>query len=259
MIVFVGERLNAGVLLTLNGVDLDNFYCEIFRNETNDVLMKNSDVAYTNVDELRITLGYQGDVVGNIRGTTADTFIETRDGDDKFFIASDANENHETALPVRVLYGLLDYIEGDLHIDLNSGHHRLLVSDCFCVIPKGMGTAGFVEVTNSSIENLGDSFGNIYFTASSDNWMDDVILWFGKGNDQIIVSTVPTMGSATSRITTSLHAGKGNDVIHINLAEEENVGALFIANGQVRQWKSTNILIYNQGNFIVFTLRAGRR
>jgi hypothetical protein len=53
--------------------------------------------------------------------------------------------------------------------------------------------------------------------------------------------------------------GKGNDVIHINLAEEENVGALFIANGQVRQWKSTNILIYNQGNFIVFTLRAGRR
>lgn len=234
VIVLVGERLNAGVSLTLNSVNLENFYDEIFLNETNAVVMKNSDVAYTNVDELRITLGYQGDVVGNIRGTTADTYIETQDGDDKFFIASDANENHETALPVRVLYGLLDYIEGDLHLNLNRGRHRLLVSDCFSAIPKGVGTLGFVQVTNSSIENLGDSFGNIYFTASSNNWMDDVILWFGNGDDQITVSTVPTMGLATSRTTTSLHAGKGNDVIIVALIEDENVGALFIANGQVR-------------------------
>jgi hypothetical protein len=132
------------------------------------------------------------------------------------------------------LYGLLDYIEGDLHLNLNRGRHRLLVSDCFSAIPKGVGTLGFVQVTNSSIENLGDSFGNIYFTASSNNWMDDVILWFGNGDDQITVSTVPTMGLATSRTTTSLHAGKGNDVIIVALIEDENVGALFIANGQVR-------------------------
>jgi hypothetical protein len=232
VIIFVGERLNAGVSLSLISTKLQNFNGEIFHNETSAVIMKNSDVAYTNVDELRITLGYQGDVVGNIRGTTADTYIETQGGDDKFFIASDANENQETALTASVLYGVLDYIEGDLHIDLKGGSHRLLVSDCFSAIPKGVGAAGPVEITNASIENLGDDVGNIYFTTSSNDWLGGVVMWFGKGNDLITVKSVPTLGSTASRTTTSLHAGKGNDIITIELKEGDNVGALFIANGQ---------------------------
>ena len=109
-VAFVGERLNMGVSLALNSANLEDYYEEIFLNTTNDAIMKISDVAYTNVDDLVITLGYQGDVVGNIRGTTANhTYIETnRDiGDDKFFLSSDANENTDTALSVEVLYGLL--------------------------------------------------------------------------------------------------------------------------------------------------------
>lgn len=105
--------------------------------------------------------GFRGNVVGNIRGTTANhTYIDTLFGDesqsggDQIFISSDANENHDTALEVDVLYGLLDYIRGELHIELNAGRHRLFVSDCFSEIAKGVGTNGFVEITNSSITNL---------------------------------------------------------------------------------------------------------
>lgn len=184
-IAFVGERLNAGVSLSLNSADLENYYEEIFLNVTNDAIMKLSDVAYTNIDDLIIhmvsyytwflddvfyypvvlisisTKGFRGNVVGNIRGSTANhTYIDTLFGDesqsggDQIFISSDANENHSTALSVEVLYGLLDYIRGELHIELNSGRHRLFVSDCFSEIPKGIGSNGFVEITNSSIINL---------------------------------------------------------------------------------------------------------
>jgi hypothetical protein len=233
VVVFVGERLNTGVSLALNPGNLVNFSDEIFLNETNAVVMKNSDVAYTNIDELRITLGYQGDVVGNIRGTTADTYIETQDGDDKFFIASDANENHATALPVRVLYGLLDYIEGDLHLNLNAGQHRLLMSDSFSAIPKGVGSNGFAVLSNSSLINLGDAVGDIFYSSLGGNWSNDVTLWMGTGDDKIDVVSIPSAPGSPSRTTTSVHCGRGRDVVHVNLAAEENVGGLFVANGQV--------------------------
>ena len=177
-IAFVGERLNTGVTLALNTSNLENYNEEIFLNATNNhVTMINSGVAYTNVDDLIVHLG-QGNIVANIRGTTANhTYIESQSGDDKFFISSDANENTDTALSVEVLYGLLDYIEGDLHIEFNSGRHRLFLSDCFSVHPKGVGTNGFVEITNSSIMNLGDDLGNIYFSASNGTLSDDFTLW----------------------------------------------------------------------------------
>lgn len=53
-IAFVGERLNAGVSLSLNSADLENYYEEIFLNVTNDAILKISDVAYTNIDDLII-------------------------------------------------------------------------------------------------------------------------------------------------------------------------------------------------------------
>ena len=126
-------------------------------NTTNDPVKKNSDIAYTNVDDLFINMGFEyKDIVGNIRGSLANhTYIVTQGGDDKIFMSSDANENHDTALEVEVLYGLLDYIRGELHIELNTGRHRLFMSDCFSEISKGVGTNGFVEITNSSITNLG--------------------------------------------------------------------------------------------------------
>ena len=232
-IAFMGERLNAGVSLSLNSADLENYYEEIFLNATNDAIMKNSDMAYTNVDDLMITLGFRGNVVGNIRGTSANnTFIDMQDGDDKIFVSSDANENHASALSADVLYGLLDYVEGELHIEVNGGRHRLFVSDCFSLLSKGVGNGGFVEITNSSITNLGDAFGDIFFSASSGTWLDDFTLWFGQGDDQILVSTIPTHELSTARVTTAVHAGRGDDTVHVVLDWDEHKGALFVANGQ---------------------------
>ena len=235
IIIFAGERLNERVTLTLNSADLENYYEEIFLNVTNDAIMQTSGIAYTNIDDLVIHIGFQGNVVGNIRGTSATrTYIETLFGeDDKFFISSDANENHDTALNVDILYGLLDYIRGDLHIELNTGRHRLFVSDCFSLIPKGAGSNGFIEITNSSITNLGDEFGDIFFSASGGHWLDDFTVWFGEGDDQITVTSIPTHEINTTRITTAIHAGKGDDTIHVLLdLDEHGGGALFIANGQ---------------------------
>jgi hypothetical protein len=233
-IAFMGQRLNEGVSLALNSENLENYYEETFLNTTNDAILKNSDVAYSNIDDLIIPLGYQGNVVGNIRGSSANhTYIEALAGeDDKFFISSDANENHATALEVEVLYGLLDYIRGHVHIELNSGRHRLFVSDCFSEIPKGVGTNGFLEITNSSITNLGDDFGDIFFSTTGGHWLDDFTLWFGNGGDQILVTSIPTHETNTTRITTSVHAGKGDDTIHVVLDWDAHGAALFVANGQ---------------------------
>lgn len=234
LIFFVGEYLNSGIGLTLNTDGLDDFYSETFLNKTNDILAKNSDVAYTNVDELRIHMGHQ-DIVSNIRGTSASyTFIETQEGDDKFFVASDANENGTGAPSTTVLYGLLDYIEGDLFIQSKTGQHRLLMSDSFSDIPKGVGTNGFAVLSNSSLINLGDNVGDIFYSSFGGNWSDDVTLWMGTSDDKINVVSIPSEPGPPSRTTTSVHCGRGRDVVHVNLAAEENVGGLFVANGQVR-------------------------
>jgi hypothetical protein len=233
VIFFLGEKLNSGVSLELNTASLENFNGEIFLNATNNFVLKNHGVAYTNLERLEVKMGHQ-DIVTNIRGTSAvDTFITTQEGNDKFFIASDANEDNESAASVAVLHGLLDYIDGNLHIESKSGNHMLLISDSLSTVSKGVGNAGFAILSNSSLTNLGEHIGNIYFSSSGGNWWDDVTLWLGKGDDKLNVVSIPVSGYP-SRTTTSVHAGEGRDVVHINLIESENSGGLFIANGQVR-------------------------
>ena len=127
----------------------------------------------------------------------------------------------------------LDYLRGNsLHIELNNGRHRLYVSDCFSVIPKG-GSGGFVHITNSSITNLGDELTDIFYSASNGTWLDDFTLWFGQGNDKILISTIPTHEANTTRIRTSLHGGAGDDTIHVVLDWEDHGSSLFTVQGQV--------------------------
>lgn len=229
-IFFVGEMLNADIGLSLNTDNLLHFDSETFLNQTNDILSKNSDVAYTNVEQLSILMGHQT-IVSNIRGTSAkETHIVTQEGDDKFFVASDANEDVSTATDTTVLYGLLDYIEGDLYIQSDSGRHRLLMSDSFSTIPKGVGSGGFAVLSNSSLTNLGDGLGDVFYTTSG-NWLDDVTLWMGTAADKLDVVSIPTIGPP-SRTTTSVHCGRGEDVVHVNLDAEENAGGMFVVNGQ---------------------------
>ena len=175
-------------------------------------------------------MGHQ-DVVVNVRGTSAETFITTQEGDDAIFISSDANENITTARSVDVLFGWLDYIEKDLHVMAQSGRHRLLLSDMFSPKSKGSGTLGAAELTRSSLTGLADTLGDIYFNSTNGNWYDGVNIWLGQANDILNVTSIPSAVNA-NRTTTSVHAGNGSDTLLINLKAEENVGALFVANGQ---------------------------
>ena len=76
-IFFIGERLNGKVQLSLETDQLTEFDSEQYKNSTKDILAATSDIAYTNVDMLRIYTGKQG-IVANIRGTSAATFIESQ-------------------------------------------------------------------------------------------------------------------------------------------------------------------------------------
>ena len=85
-IFFMGERLNAKVTLDLETSNLVDFDSEKFLNKTNDILYRNSDVAYTNLDFLEIFMGHQDNVL-NVRGTSAKTSIVTQEGDDTIFVS----------------------------------------------------------------------------------------------------------------------------------------------------------------------------
>jgi len=226
-IFFVGERLNAGVTLSLLTEGLSDFYSEIFVNRTNDILAKTSDTVYTNVDFLNIHMGHQN-IVSNIRGTSAETHIFTQEGDDHFFVSSDANESNETLVSAEVLYGVLDYMERDLHIHCDSGRHRLFMSDAFSWIGKG-GPSNEAILTNSSLLNLADNLGNIYFAAGAlGNWFEGIDLWLGRADDYLNVTSIQAL--APGQTFTSVHAGNGSDVLSISLEYSEY--SLFVGNGQ---------------------------
>ena len=227
-IFFIGERLNLGVELGLITDDLIDFQEEIYKNNTNDILQVNSDVAYTNVDELNVRMGSDQDVVSNIRGTSAlKTYIYTQEGDDEFFVSSDADERLATIPFVDVLYGTLDYMEGDLYMSSGSGRHRLLMSDVFSMISKGVGRQGPAELTNTSLSNLADNLGNIYFN-SEGNWYGGINIWLGTGEDVLNVTSVQNV--EPNRTITSVFAGNGSDVLGISLDDSEH--SLFVGNGQ---------------------------
>ncbi len=60
-------------------------------------------VVCASVETLNVLMGHQ-DIVANVRGMSAETFIVTQEGDYKFFIGSDANEDGTTAGSVDVLH-----------------------------------------------------------------------------------------------------------------------------------------------------------
>ena len=193
------------------------------------------------VDTLNVLMGHQN-IVSNVRGTSAETFIVTQEGDDIFFLSSDAYEDETTAGTVDILYGVLDYMEKDLHLDSQSGRHRLMISDnpgnetLFETSQwraKGVGSRGYAVLTKSSLENLADALGNIYFNTTEDagNWFDGVTLWLGEEDDYLNVTSIPP-STSQNRSTTTVNAGMGNDVVNINLDASENGGSLFVANGQ---------------------------
>ena len=124
-----------------------------------------------------------------MRGTSAETFIVFQNGDDKAFVSSDADENVTTADSVDHLFGVLDYIEKDLHLICNGGRHRLLISDAFSSA-KGVRLNGPAVLTNSSLVNLDKNLGGIYLSANNGNWYDGISLWLGVGGDKLDIMSI---------------------------------------------------------------------
>ena len=226
-IFFIGERLNGKVGLSLETDQLIDFDSEQYKNSTNDILAVTSDIAYTNVDVLRIYTGEQG-IVANIRGTSAETFIESQNGDDKVFVSSEADENVNTADTVDRLFGVLDYIGGNLHLQCNGGRHRMLISDMFSTIAKGVGVQGPAVLTDSSLENLASNLGNIYYSANGGNWYGGITIWLGVEGDKLDITSVQAL--APNRTLTSVHSGNGTDTLIITVKASNY--SLLVANGQ---------------------------
>ena len=92
---------------------------------------------------------------------------------------------------------------------------------------RGVESGGHAELTNSSLINLADEIGNIFFQSDG---FDDVSLWLGLKGDKFITNFIP-QSNAPRRTTTTVHAGEGKDTMLINL-DSQNEGSVFVANGQ---------------------------
>ena len=133
-----------------------------------------------------------------------------------------------------MLLGWLDYIEKDLTVNVQSGRHRLLLSDKDSQVGKGFSSNNLPALlTRNSLTNLHDELGDIYFDAAGGNWSAGVNLWLGRANDRLRVASVPSNpGSPPFRTSTSVHAGSGDDEIQVELDASLHDGVVFVANGQ---------------------------
>ncbi|CAB9505197.1 Kringle domain [Seminavis robusta] len=231
LVTFVGERLNQGVSLEYITDNLVNFESEMFQNSTLDIKERPSDIVYANTEYLDIGMG-AGDTILNIRGSTATTKITTQSLDDYIFISSEANQDSSNAASVDVLLGWLDYLEEDVTVEAGSGRHRLMMSDEKSSI--SMAAEGDPAVlTSTSLTNIKEGLGNIYFSAEGGHWSAGVNLWLGKNDDYLSVTSIPANEDGNDlRTTTSIHAGSGDDVMTVDLDADAHPGAVFIANGQ---------------------------
>lgn len=102
LISFLGERLNQGVGVNLLTENLVDYESEMFQNWTNDILERQSDLAYGNIERLDITMGH-AETILNIRGTSAKTTVTTQNKDDYVFVSSEANQESSNAEVVGTL------------------------------------------------------------------------------------------------------------------------------------------------------------
>lgn len=220
LVTFIGERLNKGVSLNLITDNLDGFESEIFQGWANDILERQADIAYANVNQLDIFMG-AGETVVNARGTSATTTITTQDSDDYVFISSEANQDASNAASVDFLRGWLDYFHGDLALKVGSGRHRLMLSDESSNITMGSPSTPAILSENSLTETK-PGLGDIFFSADTGgHWSAGVNFWLGQSDDYLSVESVPSNEADSGlRTATSVHAGPGDDVISVTLDAE---------------------------------------
>ena len=215
---------------------------EMFLNSTNDIFVRNSYLAYGDMETLDIVMG-EWEVVANIRGTTAVTTITLQGQDDLIFVSSDANETPLSAPVTDFLHGDLQYLYKDLHLHVGAGRHRLLISDERSDEASGYYNAP-ATLTSASLTGMRPGrVGDIYFE-TTDNWADGITLWLGRGDDILVVTSIHEANEYDSqgfmmRTQTSVHCGPGNDLVQVEVMAKEDMSAssslsrsLLVVNGQ---------------------------
>jgi len=78
------KRLNVNILLVLNTTNLVPFMPKMFQNHTNDYLQHKEDAVCGLLEELHVSSMDDHDIVVNVHGTTAQTYVKTQGGDEKY-------------------------------------------------------------------------------------------------------------------------------------------------------------------------------
>jgi len=215
-------------------------------------------INYYGFEEVNILFGSGTDVL-NVQGTSTGSFkgindalndfhaatnISLADGNDRVYISSNADLDHNTIVSdyavnegdvFEFLTGHLDDIDGNLNIDVGSGRHRMLISDEAAsqgddnvsisdTIGTPTGDDNFDNTAAAEIQIKGLAFGDITYGAAGDsnsNFYDGIIYWTGSGNDTIDIDGTHYR-SGTERTITMLNTGLGDDDVTVDLGLGED-------------------------------------
>jgi Ca2+-binding RTX toxin-like protein len=151
-------------------------------------------LAYSPIETLLIGTGSGNDLI-NVTGTQAVTTINTNDGDDTVNVSSDG----------ALLSGHLDDVDGELTLDLGAGGNTLSVSDLASV------AGDTATISDSAIAGMAPAV--INYTATSGRFTGGVNVQFGKGNDDIILTS-----TAAGDVTT-IDANEGDDSVTVDAGQ----------------------------------------
>jgi hypothetical protein len=250
----VARQLDGGEGVSLVGIDGDD---DFDASGGAEIRTRMDGINYYGIEEVNLSLGSGTEIV-NVQGTSRGSYkleltpdqaafnISLGDGNERIFISSDANLDHNTigaigndvnADEFEFLTGHLDLISGNLNIDAGEGRHRLLISDeasdvgddnilitDTLVTPAGGGA--FDNTANSEIQIQGLAKGDITYGADTytdatdtdvGDFHDGIIYWTGSGDDKIDIDGTHVRDDSVERTTTILNTGLGNDHITVDL------------------------------------------
>jgi Ca2+-binding RTX toxin-like protein len=237
---------------------------------------------YYGIDTFNLQFGPASENPGghvlNVQGTSAaHTNINLNEGDDRIFVSSDADLDHNTLFPDGAAYGFdfltghLDLILGDLNIDADKGRHQLMVSDEATALAKGTDddpvtiqrpSSGFAVaydiLDHLDIEMLNWAGGAIRYGAAEDaNFFDGITLWGGAHGNVFDVDATHLRAEGHFSTLTTLNSGIGSDAVYVSL--EEVTDGHFVLNAQEGDdWVDARgstlplVLIGHDGDDVIF-------
>jgi Ca2+-binding RTX toxin-like protein len=206
-------------------------------------------INFYGIEQINLDMGSGTDVL-NIQGTSPGSFkldrdtvhaatnITLSDGDERIYISSNADLDHNTIDDADVfefLTGHLDGISGNLNLDVGEGRHRLLISDEAATagddnirisdnIMTATGGDDFDDTNAAEIQIQGLAFGDITYGAhlADGDFYDGIIYWTGSGDDTITIDGTHVRDESVERTTTQLNTGLGDDHVTVDLDEPED-------------------------------------